>query len=154
MATLQKYPAKLPYKEFESWFFRHPNAHAQQIADIFGISVRTAYNKLASFNRRNHDINGFGMADAFRDSYKAGIQDERRLVEILLKAETKASLVTGIMIGLAAGVLLDEWIRGRSQMTIDGLFTKFQSMGINLADLKAQGIDIVICGSQPQSFAS
>ncbi len=72
-----KIQTKLSYPEFENWYLSHPGFSPQEIADEFKVSVRTAYNKIEIFNKRNGakvDIRLSSMQlDAYKEGYDMGV---------------------------------------------------------------------------------
>lgn len=142
-----KIQTKLNYVDFEHFYLSHPGANAPEMADRFQVSLRTIYNKLKKFNKKferkvDHKLSSMTLM-AFKDGYRQGMaaNASKEGYDRLLKAESKASLLTGILIGTGAGLFLSD-ILGKRAITTDDLFTKFKEMGITLEDLKAKGIDV------------
>lgn len=57
---------------FENWYLSHPWATAQDISEEFNVSLRTAYNKLKIYNKRNVKKVDVRLSSLQLEAYKEG----------------------------------------------------------------------------------
>lgn len=118
-----KIQTKLCYVEFEDFYLTHPWAKAPEIADRFGVSLRTVYNKLKRFNKRYERKVDSKLSSMTLTAYKEGYRQG-------MTADTSARELAAYKEGYSEGVIVGVGLGG---LTADLLKTH----GIGISDLVA-----------------